>query len=120
MRANARAPAGNGEYARRDLLLNLFGERRSFQRQYGLESDRCNYFSRTRYGRKHEGPLRYRNDDDNETNAGRHVVGAVKYQRTREFSRGVNCMLGKTCTENRGELIHCEYHLLIRRELIAL
>lgn len=47
MRANARAPAGNGEHAWRDLLLNLFEERRSFQRQYGLGSDRCNYFSRT-------------------------------------------------------------------------
>jgi hypothetical protein len=34
-------------------------------------------------------------DDNNETNAGRPVVGAVKYQKTREFSRGVNCMLGK-------------------------
>lgn len=35
-----------------------------------------------------------RNGDDNETNAGR-PVGAVKYQKTREFLRGVNCMLGK-------------------------
>jgi len=36
-----------------------------------------------------------RNGDDNETSAGRPVVGAVKYQRTREFSREVNCTLGK-------------------------
>lgn len=48
MRVNARAPAGNGEYAPRDLLLNLSEERRSFQRQYGLGNDRYNYFSRTR------------------------------------------------------------------------
>lgn len=34
-------------------------------------------------------------DDNNETNAGRLVVAAVKYQKTREFSRGVNCVLGK-------------------------
>lgn len=36
-----------------------------------------------------------RNGGDNETNAGRPIVSAVKYQKTREFSRGVNCMLGK-------------------------
>lgn len=47
-----------------------------------------------------------RNGDDNETNARRPVVGAVKYQRTRESSRRVNCMLKKDLHE--GELIHRE------------
>lgn len=56
----------------------------------------------------------------NETDAGRPVVGAVKYQKTREFSRGVDCTLEeKPARRVENRLIHHEHLLLIRRELIA-
>lgn len=48
----------------------------------------------------------------------RDAPSSVPFRERENFSRGVNCMLGKD-PEDRGKLIRREYHLLIRRELIA-